>query len=336
MHKTCGVVRALDGISLQVSRGEFCSILGPSGCGKTTLLRVIAGFEQPDTGHLEIAGKPAADLPPQKRPVNTVFQSYALFPHLTVFQNVEFGLKMRGVEKSRAQQRVNDAMDLVEIGSLARRFPAQLSGGQKQRVALARALVNEPELLLLDEPLAAVDAQLRKQLQGELRTLQRRLGITFLYVTHDQEEALTMSDKVVLMNHGRIVQEGNPREVYESPASRFVASFLGASNIFEGRPQGSCFHTAFGELHLRTPVGSAIAVRAEHIRLAEGGGEPNSFPAIVEESAFNGAQTEMVVRIGDTRLRMLVPNSSRISAQVNPGNHIWIQIPPEAVLPLED
>ena len=232
-----GQVQALSAVSLSVGSGEFFSLLGPSGCGKTTVLRLIAGLDLPDEGTVRIDGADMRGVPAHKRPVNTVFQSYALFPHMSVFNNVVFGLRMNRIPPADLLSRARRVMDMVEIAPLADRRPAQLSGGQKQRVALARAIINEPRVLLLDEPLGALDLQLRKQLRAELHGLQRRLGITFIYVTHDQEEALTMSDRIAVMNLGRIEQVGDPKELYERPRTRFTAQFLGACNLLEGNVQ---------------------------------------------------------------------------------------------------
>lgn len=227
-------VTAVDHVSLKVRDGEFFSLLGPSGCGKTTTLRMIAGFEMPTSGEVFIGGEPQGYLPAYQRPVNTVFQHYALFPHMTVAQNVAFGLEMSGVPKSDIARRVREALELVHLKGMDNRRPKQLSGGQQQRVALARALVNHPKVLLLDEPLGALDLKLRKAMQVELKALQTRVGITFIYVTHDQEEALTMSDRIGVMDRGRLLQVGAPHEVYESPQSRFVSDFIGETNYLEG------------------------------------------------------------------------------------------------------
>ncbi len=228
-------VAAVYDLNLQIGRGEFFTFLGPSGCGKTTTLRMIAGFEQPDSGEILIDGQPMTAVPPNRRPVNTVFQNYALFPHLNVADNIAFGLKTRRVPSLERQQKVVEALKLVQLPGMEKRKPSQLSGGQQQRVALARALVNEPAVLLLDEPLGALDLKLRKAVQLELKQLQRQLGITFIYVTHDQEEALTLSDRIAVMNQGVIEQVGTPRQIYESPVSRFVADFIGETNFLPGR-----------------------------------------------------------------------------------------------------
>ncbi len=233
--KQFGEFTAVNDITLNVRDGEFFSLLGPSGCGKTTTLRLIAGFEQPTLGEIFIHGQPVAGIPPYKRPVNTVFQNYALFPHMTVAQNVAFGLEMKKVPKAEIEERVNNALELVQLPHLRDRKPKQLSGGQRQRVALARALSNRPEVLLLDEPLGARDLKLRKAMQFELKQIQAEVGITFIYVTHDQEEAITMSDRIAVMNDGVIQQIGAPREIYDHPANRFVADFIGETNFITGR-----------------------------------------------------------------------------------------------------
>src|SRR5215207_4736087 len=234
VYKDYGSTRAVDGISLIVEQGEFLTLLGPSGCGKTTTLRMIGDFEYPTAGNIAINGELMGNRPPYRRPVNTVFQNYALFPHLTVGQNVGYGLEMAGVAKKERQRRVTEALELVRLPQVEGRKPSQLSGGQQQRIALARALVNRPQVLLLDEPLGALDLKLRKAMQLELKSLNREVGITFIYVTHDQDEALTMSDRIAVMNAGRILQLGDPREIYEHPRSRFVADFIGETNMLKG------------------------------------------------------------------------------------------------------
>ena len=234
VSKSFGEVRAVDGVSFQVERGEFYSLLGPSGCGKTTTLRLIAGFEMPDGGSILLEGNEVTNVPPNHRKVNTVFQQYALFPHLSVEENVAYGLKQAKVSKTELGSRLDEALKRVRLEELRKRRPRELSGGQQQRVALARALINEPTVLLLDEPLAALDLKLRKAMQQELKKLQERVGIAFVYVTHDQEEALTLSDRVAVMNDGHILQEGTPHEIYERPRTRFVADFIGQTNFFEG------------------------------------------------------------------------------------------------------
>jgi putative spermidine/putrescine transport system ATP-binding protein len=263
LRKRYGDVTAVDGVDLEVGRGEFFTLLGPSGSGKTTTLRVIAGFERPDEGTVELRGQDVSQLPPYARNVNTVFQDYALFPHMTVQENVEYGLRVKKVGRAERRTRAGEALELVQLPSYGARKPAQLSGGQRQRVALARAIVNRPQALLLDEPLGALDLKLRQELQVELKRIQQELGITFVYVTHDQEEALTMSDRLAVFNEGRIEQVGAPAEVYEHPGSEFIAGFIGVSNVLERD-------------------GSRFTVRPEKIRLL-GDGEQPEHGADVEE-----------------------------------------------------
>jgi spermidine/putrescine transport system ATP-binding protein len=257
--KTFGNVVAVDHLDLAIRRGEFFSMLGPSGCGKTTTLRIIGGFEEPTEGTVRLDGKDITDLPAYKRDVNTVFQSYGLFPHLNVFENVAFGLRRQKVPGKDIERRVNESLELVNLARFGRRRPSQLSGGQQQRVALARALVNRPKVLLLDEPLGALDLKLRKQMQLELKRIQDEVGITFIFVTHDQEEAMTISDRIAVMNRGRIEQLGRPEEVYERPATTFVAEFLGASNLLHGRYAGA--EGAYGIVELHD--GQRVRVRAD-------------------------------------------------------------------------
>src|SRR5713101_3436022 len=270
-----GRIVAVDGVTLDIAAGEFFSLLGPSGCGKTTSLRMIAGFELPDSGRVHVAGKDITDLPVHKRDMGMVFQSYALFPHRTVAENVAFGLRMRDVPKPQIAKRVAAALAQVALTGLEDRKPGQLSGGQQQRVALARALVVEPRVLLCDEPLGALDRKLRQQMQFELKELQKRLGVTLVFVTHDQEEALAMSDRIAVMNHGRVEQVGAPTEIYERPRTRFVADFIGEINLFDGQWSGSRFVFNGGRA-LPAPVGNAggdgtLAVRPEKVALVAGG-----------------------------------------------------------------
>src|SRR5580692_10645026 len=300
---------AVDAIDLTIASGEFFSLLGPSGCGKTTTLRLIAGFEQPTAGRILLDGADVSGVPPHKRNVNTVFQSYALFPFLTVFDNVAFGLRNRRVEKSELTRRVNDALDLVKLGSFAKRRPGQLSGGQQQRVALARALVLKPSVLLLDEPLGALDAKLRRSLKVELKALQERVGITFLYVTHDQEEALTMSDRLAVMRDGKIVQIGPPSQVYQEPADTYVADFLGVSNLMPvsvvSRGPGASCQVRIGDCVLSAEHGGTEApdqahavIRPERVRIEEfGSAGPNRVPAMVERLVYLGSATQVFLRL---------------------------------------
>jgi putative spermidine/putrescine transport system ATP-binding protein len=270
LTKRYGDVVAVDGVDLDIPAGEFFTMLGPSGSGKTTTLRMIAGFEIPDEGTIELAGEDVSRLPPYDRPVNTVFQDYALFPHMTVQQNVEYGLMVKKVKKGERRERAGAALEMVRLGGYENRKPAQLSGGQRQRVALARAIVNRPKVLLLDEPLGALDLKLRQQMQIELKSIQREVGITFVYVTHDQEEALTMSDRLAVFNEGRIEQIGPPAEVYEHPQSEFIAGFVGVSNVIERD-------------------GRRYTVRPEKINLLEDG-EPPAAGSHVEDGLVRDVQ----------------------------------------------
>jgi spermidine/putrescine transport system ATP-binding protein len=285
--KRFGDTTAVDEIDLEIHHGEFFSLLGPSGCGKTTTLAMIGGFEMPSSGIVYLGDRDVSRVPPYKRDVNTVFQSYALFPHLDVFDNIAFGLRRRGHDKQQIASRVGEALRLVDLPGFEKRTPAQLSGGQQQRIALARALVNEPRLLLLDEPLGALDLKLRKQMQLELKRIQQDVGITFLYVTHDQEEAMVMSDRLAVMNQGKIEQLGSPEEVYERPSTAFVASFLGASNLIEGTVAERATGAAMAVVRLsdgeavrvpgdRLPAGGdavKVGVRPEKLRLEPAGAE---------------------------------------------------------------
>jgi spermidine/putrescine transport system ATP-binding protein len=343
-----GAVEAVAGVSLSIRRGEFFSLLGPSGCGKTTLLRLIAGLEQPDSGHLRIGGADMLAVPAHKRPVNTVFQSYALFPHLSVHDNVAFGLKMKKVAAARIAERVGNVMALVQIEDLARRRPAQLSGGQKQRVALARALVNEPDVLLLDEPLGALDLKLRKQLQVELHRLQRRLAITFVHVTHDQDEALTMSDRIAVMNRGRIEQVDESQALYERPRTRFVAQFVGSCNLVPGKVTRveaghAMVQTQIGVLQVRlrgtsTPSGDVtLAIRPEKVCRDNGSvPAPNQVQARVEELIYSGAETQYRLEAGGVKLTAVELNAQQPRPNVSPGEYARYCLPPEALVLLSD
>lgn len=296
IYKSFGDHPVLRGVSLEVRQGEFFSLLGPSGCGKTTLLRILAGFDFASAGEVRLRGREVSRLPPDQRSVNTVFQSYALFPHMNIWDNVAFGLRMRRVGAAEVKERVGRALEMVEIADKARQLPQQLSGGQRQRVALARALVNEPQVLLLDEPLSALDRRLRQQLQVELMRLQMRLKMTFIFVTHDQEEALTMSDRIAVMREGQIEQIGSGEEVYETPATAFVARFLGSSNLLEGqsvKPNQAL--TPLGLLECQTPLPSGgqvvFSLRPEKLRLSREGfaNLPNQVPVRVTDEIYSGA-----------------------------------------------
>jgi putative spermidine/putrescine transport system ATP-binding protein len=276
IRKAYGEVVAVAHVDLEVGRGEFFTLLGPSGSGKTTTLRLIAGFERPDEGRIELRGVDVASKPPYERPVNTVFQDYALFPHMNVGDNVAYGLRVRGVGRRERRQLADEALELVRLGGYAQRRPAQLSGGQRQRVALARAIVNRPEVLLLDEPLGALDLKLRQEMQTELKLIQGEVGITFIYVTHDQEEALTMSDRVAVFNGGRIEQVGSPSDVYERPATEFVAGFVGVSNILERD-------------------GRRITIRPEKIRILDATAEGE--PGTIRDAVYVGMVTRYTVEL---------------------------------------
>lgn len=325
-------VAAVDGIDLDVSPGEFVSLLGPSGCGKTTTLRLLAGFEQPDRGTIHVSGLPLAGVPPHKRDVNTVFQAYALFPHMTVAENVAYGLRQRRTGRRALNALVSDALDMVQMAAMADRKPNQLSGGQQQRVALARALVNRPSLLLLDEPLGALDRKLREEMQIELKLLQTELQTTFIFVTHDQEEALAMSDRIAVMRNGRIEQIADPVTVYEHPTTPFVAGFLGQQNFFPGTAVGSGAVVASGSVHLRPDPGSkrltagasAVAtVRPEAISLAAGTHAPdvNAVSGVLASTAHLGDVVQHVVQLsGDQKL--LVRTAPGGGASPMPGEPV--------------
>jgi putative spermidine/putrescine transport system ATP-binding protein len=297
-----GTVKAVDDVSLTIAEGEFFAMLGPSGSGKTTCLRLIAGFEQPSAGHIEIFGKTAEGLPPYKRDVNTVFQDYALFPHMSVGKNVAYGLLIRGVPLAERQRRANQALELVKLGGYTDRKPSQLSGGQRQRVALARALVNEPKVLLLDEPLGALDLKLREQMQDELKQLQRQLGITFIFVTHDQGEALSMANRVAIFNAGKIIQIGTPREIYEQPRSRFVADFVGSSNVLD--PAFSSAHGGPARWCSLRPERITVLPPSERLPTSQPGTD-----ARIISLSYQGPVTRLHCQAGDTRIIASLPAS---------------------------
>jgi len=342
-------VTAVDAISVEIRPGEFFSLLGPSGCGKTTTLRMVAGFEPPTAGTILLDGVDVGGWPPHRRNVNTVFQSYALFPFLTVAENVAFGMKYRSVSKAERNERVAEALGLVQLSGYEKRRPNQLSGGQQQRVALARALVLRPSVLLLDEPLGALDAKLRRALQIELGALQEQVGITFLYVTHDQEEALTMSNRLAVMNHGRIVQLGTPEEVYNEPADAYVADFLGVSNLMDaaveagGNGRGSC-RVRLGDFILDASAGRVdatgavkLAIRPERIDLHphESTGS-NRVPGMVERIVFLGSTTHIYVRLATgSALQALVRNDGA-DLPYRQGTPVSIQLPADALRVLPD
>jgi spermidine/putrescine transport system ATP-binding protein len=298
---------AVDNVNLTIEKGEFFSLLGPSGCGKTTTLRMLAGFEQPSTGRIMLEGEAVEEVPPYKRNVNMVFQSYALFEHLNVEDNVAFGLKRKKVPKSEIRERVAKSLELVSLGERSRSRPAELSGGQKQRVALARALVNQPAVLLLDEPLGALDLKLRRQMQVELKEIQREVGITFVYVTHDQEEALSMSDRIAVMHDGKVIQCGAPEDVYERPTEPFVADFIGISNLIEGTSQGGGLVRIGNGSDVPAPLPDdcaagevvRIAVRPEKIAIGELEDGMVSLDGVVEQRVYLGMTTQVTVSVGN-------------------------------------
>ncbi len=313
ISKSFGDFKALKDVSLEIKKGEFFSLLGPSGCGKTTLLRVIAGFEDPDAGSVSIDGREVSGLPPDKRRCNTVFQSYALFPHLTVFENVAFPLRIRRVPNRLVRELVMRHLSLVQLEAHSDKKPSMLSGGQKQRVAIARALINEPSVLLLDEPLSALDAKLRQHMLLELDAIHDKVGITFIYVTHDQQEALSVSDRIAVMNQGDVLQVGTPQQIYENPSSDFVARFIGETNMFQGRVssrqdgfatvEAPEFGSLLVEANGEAPVGAvvSVAVRPEKIRI--GADEPLGFPELnvrrgrVSEPIYSGFQTKYIIKL---------------------------------------
>src|SRR3954471_15523292 len=326
VRKTYGDVKAVDGVDLEIKRGEFFTLLGPSGSGKTTCLRMIAGFERPDEGRIELAGDDVSRLPPAERDVNTVFQDYALFPHMNVGDNVAYGLKVKKVAKAERTQRVEEALKMVRLEGYGDRRPSQLSGGQRQRVALARALVNRPRVLLLDEPLGALDLKLRQQLQVELKGIQSEVGITFVYVTHDQDEALTMSDRIAVMDDGRVLQIGSPRDVYEEPDTRFVAGFVGVSNLLElpvEKSEADVLTLRLGEDDAITAerksataaegATAVVTIRPERIALDKAAGDGCHAHGTVKESLYAGPTSRFVVELDGGGELMVVRQNATTS-----------------------
>jgi spermidine/putrescine transport system ATP-binding protein len=349
LTKSFGEVVAVDDIDLAIPGGEFFSLLGPSGCGKTTTLRMIAGFEKPTEGRILLDGKDVALTPPHRRNVNTVFQNYALFPHLNVFDNIAFGLRRAKLGKGEIKERVARALELVQLIGFERRKSSQLSGGQQQRVALARALVLNPAVLLLDEPLGALDAKLRKTLQLELKALQQEVGITFLYVTHDQEEALTMSDRLAVMNAGRIEQFGAPQEVYEDPQTLFVADFLGVSNLMsaeaKGAQNGGC-RVVLDSFELEAGGGgnvtgpAKIVIRPERVELEPHGSPsgPNRLPGMVERVVYVGSGIQVIVRAATGEVLQALIQNTGTPVAYDQGTPVQVHLPADAlrVLPAGD
>jgi putrescine transport system ATP-binding protein len=347
-----GDVYAVDDVSLDIFQGEFFSLLGSSGCGKTTLLRILAGLEQPSAGRIYIDGVDVTDIPPYRRPVNMMFQSYALFPHMSVERNVEFGLRQEKMPRAERAERVTEMLELLRIAELRRRKPDQLSGGQRQRVALARALAKHPKLLLLDEPLGALDKKLREHTQFELVNLQERLGITFITVTHDQEEAMTMSSRIAVMDAGQIVQVDTPTAIYEFPNSRFVAGFIGSVNLFEAKVTGRAGDEVLLEgaqgvrMRMRCPqplalgTPAAVAVRPEKLRLCEAyreGGE-NQVRGVVEDIAYFGDVSTYHLRIADgERVEMTMANTQpRTEQALTWGQEVAVEWSPASGVVLTD
>lgn len=339
--KRFGELVAIRDLDLTIERGEFFTLLGPSGCGKTTTLRVIAGFEEPEEGEILIDGVEVGELPPHRRPTNTVFQSYALFPHLSVSENVAYGLRRKGVPKGEIDRRVREELDRVGLAAEVNRRPSQLSGGQQQRVALARAVVNLPKVLLLDEPLGALDLKLRKGLQIELKRIQRQVGITFVYVTHDQEEALTMSDRIAVMNDGVVEQIAHPEEVYERPETTFVAGFIGVSNLMPGTVAAVNGDTATVRLEAGVEVEAGknglgtgerchAVVRPEKLTVSLADAEAPDRPSVegvVESSLYLGTATQIVVRLaGEVPMTVLVPNADEADRQSLPGGGARVRL----------
>jgi spermidine/putrescine transport system ATP-binding protein len=332
-------VRALDDVSVSILEGEFFTLLGPSGCGKTTLLRLIAGFEMPSAGTILLNGQDITYLPPNKRPVNTVFQSYALFPHLTVAENIGFGLQMQGRPKAEVAATVERMLALVKLEPLANRKSAQLSGGQQQRVALARALAPAPKVLLLDEPLSALDLKLRKEMQIELKRLQTETGITFIFVTHDQEEALTMSDRVGVMSAGKLQQVGTPKDIYTKPVNRFVASFIGETNLLHAVRQGEGYRLDCG-MTVTAPAsvaaGVTLTVRPEQVRLVELD-EAGAIPAKITNLVYFGTDTHCHVQLSDgTEVVARLQSPATGDAGLAQGQSVGLRFMPGALQVLED
>ena len=333
VNKRFGDVHAVDNVSMEVPAGEFFTLLGPSGCGKTTLLRIIAGLELPDSGQILLGGEDITALPATKRQVNTVFQSYALFPHLTVFENVAFGLRSRRFPNDEITQRVARRLEMLGLEAMSQRRPDQLSGGQKQRVALARALVNEPDVLLLDEPMSALDAKLRAQVQVELRRLQQKLGGTFILVTHDQDEALIVSDRIAVMRDGRVIQYGTPEEVYDLPESRFVAEFLGAANLLKGTAGDGGLQTEIGFLKLeKTPpwTEGTVAIRPEWIRIHDEMPEVNGIQATIREVIYRGSDFDLWLDPGPIRVRTNTYRNFKV------GDTLWLELAPDELVVLNE
>ena len=339
IRKNFGEGDVLEDISLDVHRGEFVTLLGSSGCGKTTTLRIISGLETADAGRVILDGRDMTDLPPERRPVNTVFQSYALFPHMNVEKNVAYGLRVRGVDQATITARVRKMLEMVQMSEFARRMPAQLSGGQRQRIAIARALALEPKLLLLDEPLGALDLQLRRQMQVELKRLQQQLGITFIYITHDQEEAVNMSDRIAVMREGRFEQIGTPEEIYDAPMTRYVAQFIGRSTIFTGRVKSVDGDTAVIEdengsfpvdaTRARLAVGETceVCVRTERMRASKTPVDGFALPGTVREARYAGGSVLTYVKLSGGA-EAVATGEERMAEAAHPGDTVYLHFNP--------
>jgi ABC-type Fe3+/spermidine/putrescine transport system ATPase subunit len=346
LTKKFGNLTVVDNLDLALRPGEFVALLGPSGCGKTTTLRMIAGFVTPTSGTVEMDGKPmssaVSSLPPERRRMSMIFQSYALWPNMTVAQNVAFGLKMRKVARDEIKRRVGQILDVVQLGHLAQRYPNELSGGQQQRVALARALVVQPEILLLDEPLSNLDANLREEMRGEIRRLHNEFAITSIYVTHDQSEAMTTSDRVAVMNKGRIEQIDDPQTLYARPKTRYVAEFIGRSNILDGKPNGASvafngFEVASARLDSRGPIHTCeFSLRSQNIALHADrpGGDGVILPGSIVERAFLGETWDYAfqAQAGDLKLRIQSPPLNVFAV----GQSVWLEINPSNIIPIQD
>ncbi len=335
--KKFGDTEVLRGLNLTVQEGDFVTLLGPSGCGKTTTLRIIAGLEYPDSGEVVLEGKVMGDCEPEKRPVNTIFQNYALFPHMNVYNNIAYGLKLRKVNKNEIQQRVSEMLELVQLEGFEKRMPAEMSGGQRQRVAIARALINNPRVLLLDEPLGALDLQLRRQMQLELKRLQKKLGITFIYITHDQEEAINMSDVIAVMRDGKFEQTGSPAEIYDMPKTSYVASFVGSANILSGTvtaldDRKAVLETAGGTMCCELPAQKdlirvdeqrTLSIRSENINLWAEQKSPQAIKGIITEKNFAGGMLRIEVKRPDDSIVVVSRHGINFSYDV--GDEIYLE-----------
>ena len=341
IHKSFGETEVLKGISLGIRQGEFITFLGSSGCGKTTTLRIIAGLESPDSGKVLLAGKDVTALEPNKRDVNTIFQNYALFPHMNVFSNIAYSLKLRRVPKDEIRRRVGEMLSLVQLEGFERRMPGELSGGQRQRVAIARAVINNPSVLLLDEPLGALDLQLRRQMQQELKKLQKKLGITFLYITHDQEEAINMSDRIVVMNAGQFEQIGAPADIYDHPKTSFVAGFIGTANLFEGevvsledglaviKTEESLVCAAAPE-GIRAGERVTFSVRSENLLVAKEAHPNFRLPATVSENSYVGGMLRLEFTLKNGRT--VISSKHGIRTHISLGQEVFLCWEPESAV----